>query len=118
MGCVAVCGLQRLGLCKLAVSFKVLECAVPIPPIAEALRVLVPFLAKHTVVVEEVRIKFVRSLEAEAPVMQFYDSLCPDSVRKFEGLLVLLLICSRLFRNEVEVQILVAAFPIEVNVEV
>ena len=81
-----------------------LECAVPIPPIAKALRVLVSFLAKHTVIVEEVRVKSVRSLEAEASIMQFNDLLFSDCICKFEGLLVFLLVGSCIFRHEVEVQ--------------
>lgn len=100
------------------VSFEVLECAVPISPIAEALRVLMPLLAQHPVIVEEYGVKFVAVLESEASVLKLDHSLRPDCVRKLEGLLVLLLVCSRLLRHEVEVEELVASFAVYVNIEV
>ena len=101
-----------------AVSFEVLECAVPISPITEALRVLMPSLAEHPVIVEKVGVKFIAVLETEATVLKLDHSLRPDCIGKFESLFVLLLVSSCLLWHEVEVEELVATFAVHVNVEV
>lgn len=84
------------------------ERAAPVAPVPPAGGVLPPLLAHHAAIVEEVCVKFVTVIESEASVLKLDHSLCPDSVRESEGILVLLLVRPRLLRHEVKVKVFVA----------
>ena len=110
---VLECPLPQAGV----INAEVLEAGAPVPPVPSAV-LPEPFLTQADIIVVEIRPLLELVTEAELAVLQFDDALRTDSLREGERLPVRHLVGSALFGDEVQVQVLITAATVNVDVKI